>query len=216
MRLAKDIKGYKMTSTSEFNHNLTTLIAQETITRVIETGSYLGNGTTKAVLKGFKLHDFEYKFISLEVNPEYYKSALANNIGSGILFINALSVPRKMIPVSITIDAPDYVIVDHLNLSNYSNEIQYDVPDSMLNLAVELKPELVILDSAGHLGLIEFNYLMSLLPSHEFYLALDDINHIKHYHTMELIKQNQDKFQIIWQSQTDQDHQSSIIQVNAS
>ncbi len=204
-----------MTSTSEFNHHLTTLIAHENITRVIETGTYLGNGTTKAVLKGFRILELDYDFISIEVNPDYHAQAKNNNAGTNVNFINGLSIPRSMLPVSITYDAPDHIIVDHLDPNCYTKEVLFNVPDAMLNLAVELKPELVILDSAGHLGLIEFNYLMQLIPNDAFYLALDDTNHIKHYHTLELIKQHPNKFEILWNDQSD-DHQSAIIHVNES
>ena len=55
----------------------------------------------------------------------------------------------------------------------------------MLHFALaklDFKPDLVILDSAGHMGLQEFKYLMDRVEP-GFYLALDDTNHVKHYQT---------------------------------
>jgi len=217
MLLASNIPDYGMTCTTELQHQITSLIIQENITRVIETGSFLGLGTTKAVLKGLTQLGLDYKFISIEVNPSFYKQAKANNIGTQVQFINALSIPRSLEPINFTTEGlPDYVIIDHEDdkaLENYKQEINFKVPDSMLSLAVELKPELVILDSVGHCGLIEFKYLMTLLPHHEFYLVLDDINHVKHYQTMLLVESMPEKFEILWRTEKDLSHQAAIIKV---
>jgi hypothetical protein len=44
----------------------------------------------------------------------------------------------------------------------------------------EKKP-LVILDSAGGVGFLEFSILMDIMGSYPFLLLLDDIHHVKHY-----------------------------------
>jgi len=216
MQIADKIANYGMTCSGELAHHITTLVVEENITKIIETGSFLGLGTTRAVLTGLNIHKLRYQFISIEVNPHYYRQAKDNNIGTDVSFINALSIPRKLLPVNITYEGlPSSVIVDHQDPQNYLKEVNFRVPDAMLNLAGEMKPELVILDSAGHLGLIEFKYLMSVIPNHEFYLVLDDIGHFKHYHTMQLIETLPEKFDIVWRSEDSEAHQAAIIKVNA-
>jgi hypothetical protein len=218
MRIAKDIKGYGMTCSTELQHNIATLIAEETITRVVETGSYLGLGTTKAVLKGMKLHGMDYEFISIEVNPDHHAQAEANNIGTKVQFLNGLSIPKILEPVNITFDVPDHVIVDHApgEYHKYLNETKHRVPDDMLKKACKIKPELVILDSAGYVGFIEFKYLMELIPSDPFWLVLDDIGHVKHYTTMMFIKEHPERFEVIWESSDDELHRAAIIKANVS
>lgn len=215
MQIAEKIAGYGMTCDNELKAKITELITEHQITRVIETGTFQGLGTTRAVLDGFRSHGLEYQFISIEVNPSYYKQAKENNIGTAVLFINALSIPRSQIPVDFSYpNLPKEIIVDHADPNSYLNEVNFRVPDAMLNLAAEQKPEMVILDSAGHIGLIEFKYLMSIIPNHEFYLVLDDTGHIKHYLTLQLIKSIPEKFTIIWEGHHEF-HKSAIIKVNA-
>ena len=222
MRIAEDIKGYGMTCANDLEHGLTTLVAEETLTKVIETGTYLGVGTTKAILKGMRIHGFEFDFISIEVNPKHYYQALANNVGvKGLHLLNGLSIPKSQLPIDTTFNVPDHIVVDHqpsVRSSLYQKEVAFDVEDNLLKRAIDAldgKPELVVLDSAGHMGLIEFKHLMSLLPHHEFWLVLDDIGHVKHYQTMEFIKLYPEKYDITWQSDQSEVHRSAFIKVSA-
>jgi len=107
--------------------------------------------------------------------------------------------------------------VDHLSnqYENYRTEIKHNVPDDMLAVACRINPELIILDSAGHLGFIELQYTLGLMSGKSFYLVLDDIGHVKHYHSMEYIRSMPNQFEIIWESSTDELHRSAIIKVNA-
>lgn len=213
MLIANQLKGYGMSCSTDLQHNITTLIAEETITRVVETGTYLGLGTTKAVLKGMKLHGMEFEFVSIEVNPHTHKQAVANNIGSGVAILNGLSIPRALEPINISFDVPENIIVDHVDLNNYKQELIFDVPDNLLQKACDINPELVILDSAGHIGFIEFKYLLSLMKDKEYWLILDDTGHVKHYHSLQYIKEMPEQFELIWESPEDELHRAAIIKV---
>jgi hypothetical protein len=97
-------------------------------------------------------------------------------------------------------------VIDHLpkyRRDLYHKEVSYDVEDNLLQTALEafdMRPDLIILDSAGHMGFIEFMYLMKRIPQdHECLLALDDIDHVKHFDTMEMIRKNSGRFEILWQ-----------------
>ncbi|MDX2188501.1 MAG: hypothetical protein SFY32_01445 [Bacteroidota bacterium] len=55
---------------------------------------------------------------------------------------------------------------------------------------------LILLDSCGGIGILEFNTIAQLLIDVPYYLILDDINHIKHYRSYQLIMSNP-KFKIL-------------------
>jgi len=59
----------------------------------------------------------------------------------------------------------------------------------------DYKPDLVMLDSAGHMGFIEFKYVLSLLKGSCVFI-LDDVNHVKHYDSLRLMK-NDSRFNVL-------------------
>ena len=214
MRLAREISKGGMVAGDSFMSAITDLIRTEKLMNIIETGSYHGLGTTKAIRDGMSGGELVY---SIEINPQYIRTAMANNRGSGIKFLKGLSIDSKELPTSFSFDVPDHVVIDHLDkdmVKNYSQEVRFAGDDNLLQFALfkmNLCPDLVILDSAGHLGLLEFNYLMSRVKG-SFYLALDDIGHVKHYDTMQYIINNSDRFKILFQ--TDEKFGSAIIRVS--
>jgi len=204
MQIAENLVRSGITASDKFMKKLTETIQIGGLTKIIETGTHHGTGTTRAVLDAM---DYDFEFFSIEVNPANYKIA-HKNVGHvpGVHLINALSVGRGDLPVSISTDLPEFVVIDHQDASRvglYNQEVSYKVADHGLEMALkamDYKPDLVILDSAGHMGMIEFQYLMNrVAPDHQFYLALDDTDHYKHYETMEFIKSKPDKYDIIWQ-----------------
>lgn len=215
MRIAEEVVKQGMAAGSAFMDAITDLIWTEKLNKIIETGSYHGTGTTRAIRNGMTGGEEVY---SIEVNPAHHRIAKKNNADSGINFLLGLSVPNSMKPVSSTFDVPDWVIIDHQpNVRDglYTREIMFNVPDDMLRYAmskVDFRPDLVILDSAGHMGLIEFKYLMTLVPDdNTFYLALDDTNHVKHYDTLQII-QADERFTEVFS--TDEKFGSVIVKVS--
>jgi hypothetical protein len=71
--------------------------------------------------------------------------------------------------------------------------------DAMIRRCIELEfrkpPDFVMLDSAGHLGWIEFQYLMLFLKL-PCVLALDDTKHLKHYRTLAFIEKDS-RFKVV-------------------
>lgn len=206
MRVAEDVIYNGMTSSGAFNKALTALIANRGITKVIETGTYLGTGTTKAIIEGLQAHGKPFQFFSLEVNPSNYSKAVMN-VGrvEGVHLLNVLSINKTDLPKLVEFtDYPEDVIVDYqekVRSKSYVSEVSYNVKDEGLYdclKALDCEPELVVLDSAGHIGLQEFNELMKYVKG-TFYLALDDINHVKHYKTVQKIKDD-DRFTIVWET----------------
>lgn len=224
MQIAEQLVKNGMAAGSAFMDAITKIIADNKLTRIIETGTYLGTGTTQAVWRGLEQNKAEHKtFVSIEVNPDNYFHAVRNNRGRKIDFLMGLSIPRESLPKrnEITFEGyDDSIIVDH-NESNraklYYQETAHNVPDRMLDQALVLTafyPNMVILDSGGHVGMLEFDYLMSKVKG-DFYIALDDTNHVKHFDTVKKIATD-DRFTLTFQ--TDEKFGSRIyyVQTNGS
>lgn len=200
---------------SGFGDAIRDVIAQYRPRKLIETGTYLGMGTTRIVATA--LSDsciYDATFISIEANPANYSKAV-NNLhreGLNVELMNAVSVPRIMLPTIAKIERQlvhnviaDGLIVDHEEhdrAARYFNETNFpDVSDDGLGRVLRrfgYKPDFVLLDSAGHLGFSEFCYTIDLLDAPCF-IALDDVRHVKHFHSLERIKSDA-RFRIVAES----------------
>lgn len=208
MQIAQQLMPNGMGAHNDFKDAITELIKTKKLQRIIETGCYLGEGTTQGIADALVGDE---QVFSIEVNPRHYEVARKRHRNSPITFLLGLSVKRSDIPISASFDVPDHIVIDHLDHNRdllYKQEVSFKVADEMLHFALaklDFKPDLVILDSAGHMGLIEYKYLMERVEP-GFYLALDDTNHVKHYQTMLELEQQGQK--CIWK--TDQGFGSRI------
>jgi len=215
MQIAEVVMKNGMSSGDKFNRFISAAIGDYGCKKIIETGSYLGQGTTAAIRSAMTPDALCY---SIEVNPDFHNIAKRNNEGSGINFLLGLSVPNTMIPVDLTFNVPDTVVVDHYPANRaemYRKEVSHNVPDKLLYQCLEafdFAPDMVILDSAGHMGFIEFQYLMTHVKG-EFILCLDDTNHVKHYETLQCCKAYPDQFTILFE--TDEKFGSAGIKVSS-
>lgn len=200
MQIAEQLVASGKTSGGLFNKKLTEFVREHGFTKLIETGTYHGTGTTRAIIEGLK---GEFTFITIECDPENFMIA-KQNLGNipGVHQIKGLSIGKSDLPVSISEDFPEFIAVDHYprnRMQLYLKEVSHNVPDHALNAALAMfdyRPEFVILDSAGYMGFQEFRYLMDRIKG-DFFLALDDTDHIKHYDTMQFILKDP-AFEILW------------------
>ena len=170
--------------------------------RIIETGTYLGRGTTTIVWQALKNAGIEADFTTIEVNPAYHRRAhqYFQENRMRIKAVLGLSISRSQLPRMEEIqrrfvdqkEAGDiyYDHPDNVRSRKYFAETDFDVPDGRLEEALrdcDFRPDLVLLDSAGHLGFQEFELVRSRLqgPCH---LVLDDVHHCKHHRSLKAIK----------------------------
>lgn len=119
-----------------------------------------------------------------------------------------LSVPRETLPTLAQIEEQcvrrvefKEIFIDHGELERarlYYQETNFDVPDDLLDQCLrtfDYSPDFVLLDSAGYMGNLEFQYVIKLLQG-PCYLALDDLFHIKHYKSY-LQMQQDERFEIL-------------------
>lgn len=170
--------------------------------RVLETGTFEGTGTTRILATALKDSGIQdAHFVSVEVNPAHAARARENLERSGLApYVNVqqgLSVPRALLPAQdeihrqvvenlSTLELDRDIYVDHeaaQRAAHYLAETRHDGPDDLMGKYLQehgSQVDLALLDSAGHLGFLEFKYLIERLKG-PCVLVLDDAYHVKHY-----------------------------------
>ncbi len=218
VKIAGDDERYldltKIDDHSSFAENIKKIFEEKLPKKIIETGTYHGTGTTTIIAQTLKCLNIEGpKFYSIEVNPENHKKAKSNLAESGLLkyvsLLNGVSVPRSILPdqteiIKTTVNSIEYddIFVDHKEnerVQLYFNETNFpEVPEDLLGKTLkefDYRPDFVLLDSAGHMGFIEFQYLLSQIKGNCI-IALDDIYHIKHHKSFRFM-QTDPRFNIL-------------------
>jgi hypothetical protein len=202
----------KVPDGSMFEKMLRLIIKKHLPRSIIETGTYLGTGTTRIIASQIKDLGIKCEFHSIECNPKYHREAESNLNNLGLSqFVNlnlGVSVPKEILPTktqikSDTIDG-DVVgmFVDHdegSRVESYFWEtnavgLEHDILGKIIK-KFKYRPDMLLLDSAGHMGNVEFNYCLSMIKS-ECIIALDDTNHVKHAKTMKQVKSDSRFYQI--------------------
>ena len=137
-------------------------------------------------------------FIAAKVNLESFKNvrvhpAYSLPLDEMIEFINNdewTNNPQKMIELGVKFDHenPRWYYKHELN-DVVSKPPQENV---LMNLITNPERQLVFLDSSGGVGLLEFQKVIGMPKEllKEKVIMLDDVNHIKHYRSVEWMKEN--------------------------
>ncbi len=184
--------------------------------KIVETGTYQGLGSTLTICQALYDNSLPMdQFFSIEVNPAFYAQAFENLSGQSFKprLLRGLSVPRGLLPTEADIRretleevADPGVFIDHQpekRVSHYQKETDFPKElDDLLGFvirAMDGAPDFVMLDSAGHLGLVEFQYALTLIRK-PCYLALDEVFHIKHCRSLKAM-QADSRFKLLELSQ---------------
>lgn len=202
---------------SSFGRHLTDAIRKAGARRIIETGTFVGMGTTAIIARALaECRLGGARFYTIECNPEHYRQALENLRTSGLLSLvqplHGVTVPRALLPTADAV-ARECVaalpagceFVDHApeeRVARYIEETAFDdTPDDLLRYCLrefDYRPDMVLLDSAGHMGFVEFQYLIEHLRG-PCLIALDDVLHLKHCRSLSHIKAD-DRFRLLVES----------------
>lgn len=179
---------------------------------LLEVGTYLGLGSTYAICRALMYLSLDIsQFVSIECNPSHHQLATKNLKCAGFMprLLCGLSLPRRLIPDRDAIRAatmgemPAGVYVDHPpehRVERYFRETDYpDAVDDLLGRVMREwkgRADFVLLDGGGHLGAIEFHYFLLLLES-PCIIALDDTRHIKNFASLDFMRANPDRFEIL-------------------
>jgi hypothetical protein len=217
-KVTRDVKGpvslMRVNTVSQFSEHVHAIFAQRRPTRIIETGTFEGTGTTAVLGSAIqKAGIAQAEFFSIEVNPLHISRAAENVLKNGInvRLMFGLSIPRHLVLTREQIEqlyvqqVVDEVYVDwhdHERAEQYYRETDFaGVPDDMLGKVLTYFkdcPDFLLLDSAGHLGHVEFKYALSRLKA-PCVLALDDTRHVKHYQSVLDIKKDP-RFKVLVES----------------
>lgn len=184
--------------------------------KIIETGTYDGLGTTLSILMALSdAHgkNSGWKFITIEINPDLCLRA-GRNLGAHCIPVssceirNQLSVDSALLPSEDEIqkkfvEAEEHgaegcdIVVDHHKENRarlYFGEcskLYKDGDNGLLRAINEFDgcPDFVLLDSAGHIGKIEFDIFCKNVKG-KCLLALDDVFHVKHNESYNSIKED--------------------------
>lgn len=188
-----DHAGMAVAADGDFGSAIRQLFERIKPHKIIETGTYMGTGTTAAIAGSLRDLGIEADFYTIEVNPQYHARAVQNIQAAGhkVVPVNGLSVPRQLLPTPEQIERElsemedQDIFVDHdpaKRIALYHAETNFKGVDNLMGLCLKKfdnKPDFILLDSAGHMGNLEFNYCLSQLRG-PCYVALDDIYHVKH------------------------------------
>ncbi len=210
---AKKYSSMSVDAATQFEKEVRTLFNKIRPSKIIETGTYLGRGTSTIIWKALNDLGINADFTTIEVNPEHHRLA-SEWFKANSMNVNAelgLSLPRSLLPnlkqihnEFVTGKEFEGIYYDH-NESDRANfyfrETNFNVNEDLLQKTMarhDYKPDFVLLDSAGHVGYLEFQYFMKLIKG-ECYIMLDDVYHCKHFKTLQTIKADP-RFKILVES----------------
>lgn len=176
-------------NSNEFRDTVKRLVKEYDINEVVETGTFLGTGSTK-VFAGEGLNVF-----TIECNPNHITQAVQNLEGlNNVCFVHGLSLKREnLIKGLMSMTFPDGGIYDSSRPKVfYAQEVLQPVlvEDALSLFAKNETKQLVFLDSAGGVGYLEFIEFMSwpLNIRRNKVLLLDDVTHVKHEKSVQSLK----------------------------
>lgn len=182
-----------MSVAKDFSNELARIIRERGFTRVLETGTYDGRGSTRNFALALSATGKPWQLHTVEINPKYAAQA-RNNLKdfSSIIFHEGLSLARADMPepnqtkqwIDTCADEFPGLYVDYLPsdpVDGYHKETFNDAArDGILSHLLRSETfDLILLDSAGHLGYREFE-LFCKECRFPCIVALDDVDHIKH------------------------------------
>jgi hypothetical protein len=215
-----------MSKDQEFIDAIATLFRNNKIEYIVESGTYMGTGSTKTIADLVLQNKVPIKTLyTIEVDRKLFSKAIKNlRKYPFVTPIWGISVdPEEAIKFVNTDDAiqnhekyPD-VFIDTLN-----NPVQFYISELNGQLSQTSKPEgffskifsnnvspkesfeknvfkrillgvkecnpLILLDSAGGIGFLEFNTVLDYLKEKKFIIILDDIHHLKHFRSLAYIE----------------------------
>lgn len=230
----KENSSAQMTNLDKLKSSLSKEILDSNINCVIESGTFLGLGSTTFLANVFLELKKTPDFTTIEANWLNWTKAKKNL--SNLTFVKPLWGLTVSLSDAIHFISNDPVLLNHSNYPDiyidgednpidfylkeikggfgysrfqflnwfYSRKAEKDrtIHFSGENLLSKLlnanqdKNILVLLDSCGGIGYLEFQKLLDTMKDRRFHLILDDVHHLKHFRSYQYVKDSSE-FQII-------------------
>ena len=213
----------RMVDDSGLGPVLSRVISEYAVAHVVETGTYLGTGSTRMLAAAFASRRPPESFITIEANWSSWRAALGNL--AAFPFVTVLwgrTMPRRTALAFVRSDDalrhherwPDVFIDDTRHpVKSYSRELRgrlggrprglgptvrfakdrlrhYSGDDLLTQSlhAVRQQRPLILLDSAGGIGWLEFQTVLREMGSAPYTIVLDDTHHVKHFRSLAHIR----------------------------
>ena len=202
------------------------------ITHILETGTYVGLGSTNFIAGIFAVQSpAPQMFVTIEANYFNWQKAKRNlKDFPFVVPLWGLSTSRQE---ALSFMSNDPALQNHYNFPDifiddikdpfafYSNEIRghlgwgtrnpvkklrqfldrdrfYAGEDLLVHWLTRFRSytPLIVLDSAGGVGYLEFNTVLKHMRGQPYFLLLDDIRHLKHFRSRRAIHNN-DCFEVL-------------------
>lgn len=183
----------------------------------VETGTYLGEGSTRLVADAIHAEGMAVPFATIENNLEnwgYARRALRDRpfvecrLGLSVGYAEAFAFIKSDPAILYHEIYPDVYIDDLENpLRFYMRELEssgHVAEDLLRQLLVSYRERhpLVVLDSAGGIGWLEFKITLALFGEAPFVLLLDDTKHLKHFRSLAVVEGDPSTWEILAQDNT--------------
>jgi hypothetical protein len=215
-----------MSADPVLREQLTGLVRRHHIDIAIETGTFLGAGSTRFTAEALSAAGAPKRFVTIEVNFANWCRAKANlrpypfvdarwglsvNLDRALKFLqhDEMLLHHERYP-DIYIDSINDPVtaysrelrgaaeeLERMPLSAKSSDIAFDGKDYLYDgedlLARLLAAHadhtpLIVLDSAGGIGFLEFQIVLEQMARKRFAILLDDTHHIKHWRSLQHIR----------------------------
>lgn len=170
------------------------------VTVAVETGTHLGMGSTRFIAETFARTAPPTVFHTIEAAEGSFQQAKANlaqfpfvrcHLGCSVVAKEAETWMAEDDALLHPDQYPD-VWTDHMTdavkhyaieVANQSHNPEWEGEDLLARLLLECRDAqpLVILDSAGGIGWLEFQIMLCMMENRRYYVLLDDVHHIKHF-----------------------------------
>jgi predicted O-methyltransferase YrrM len=214
----------QMNFDKKFRDVLLKLLLNNQVQVVVESGTYLGLGSTSYIADIIKLAELDKKisFYTIESNKLFFNQAVKNLkkydfvypiLGQSIDLNQAIKFLEND-EFLLQHNKFDDVFIDSFDpVRNYLKELKgggvikffqnffYKKKQNLIKVITENNKDksiLIVLDSAGGIGWFEFNEVIRTMEGKPFLLILDDTNHVKHFRSRNYILENPTKFQIYY------------------
>lgn len=213
----------RMVDDSGLGPVLARVVSESAVSHVVETGTYLGTGSTRMLAAAFPSDRPPESFVTIEANWSSWRAALGNL--TEFPFVTVLwgrTMPRRVALEFVRGDDalrhherwPDVFIDDTRHpVKSYSRELRgrlgrrprglrllmrfasdrlrryagEDLLTRSLQRVREQRP-LILLDSAGGIGWLEFQTVLREMASMPYTIVLDDTHHVKHFRSLAHIR----------------------------
>jgi hypothetical protein len=208
---------------TELRQLLQNVIREKKFTHVLESGTYLGLGSTRFVAEAFPIESPPKLFVTLEASWKNWRQAKTNLARFPFCRpVWGLTVKRDEALKFVYDDEflknhqkYEDVFIDDLTdpVAFYANELsgrlgqagsqpgwrekldrifRWAGEDLLRRYLVQFHNQspLIILDSAGGIGFLEFSTLLKTMGASPYTVLLDDVHHIKHFRSREHIRKD--------------------------